>query len=123
MSSPALTEDRIHLKLILVSGKTKEFQFDPSISAGDIAKYLFENWPQEWNEEAVSKADILRLIFHGRFLHSNVTLESLGLPRSKTVVMHLVSRENLPEPSSSDQELKNKGRDTRCCQCSACTVM
>lgn len=48
----------------------------------------------------MSKAEILRLIYQGRFLHSNVTLGALGLPFGKTTVMHLVPRENLPEPNS-----------------------
>jgi hypothetical protein len=32
--------------LILVSGKTKEFLFSPSDSAGDIAQTVFDNWPE-----------------------------------------------------------------------------
>ena len=56
--------------------------------------------PTEWSEEAVAKAEILRLIYQGRFLHGNVTLGALGLPAGKTCVMHLVPRENLPEPNS-----------------------
>ena len=35
----------INLRLILVSGKTKDFQFHPSESAGDIAQYVFDSWP------------------------------------------------------------------------------
>lgn len=37
---------QINLKLILVSGKTKEFLFSPSESAGDIAQHVFDNWPE-----------------------------------------------------------------------------
>ncbi|EDS42776.1 ladybird homeobox corepressor [Culex quinquefasciatus] len=90
----------INLRLILVSGKTKEFLFSPSDSAGDIALTVFENWPDDWESEAVAKAEILRLIYQGRFLHCNVTLGALGLPLGKTTVMHLVPRDNLPEPNS-----------------------
>ena len=54
----------------------------------------------DWNEEAVSSAEILRMIYQGRFLHGNVTLAALGLPTGKTTVMHLVPRESLPEPNS-----------------------
>lgn len=54
----------------------------------------------DWEAEAVSKAEILRLIYQGRFLHCNVTLGALGLPLGKTTVMHLVPRDNLPEPNS-----------------------
>ena len=54
----------------------------------------------DWSDEAVSNAEILRLIYQGRFLHCNVTLSALGLATGKTTVMHLVPRENLPEPNS-----------------------
>lgn len=37
---------QINLRLILVCGKTKEFLFSPSDSAGDIAHHVFENWPE-----------------------------------------------------------------------------
>lgn len=37
---------QINLRLILVSGKTKEFLFSPSDSAGDIAQHVFDNWPE-----------------------------------------------------------------------------
>ncbi|KAG5315196.1 UBL3 protein, partial [Acromyrmex insinuator] len=101
----------INLRLILVSGKTKEFLFSPSDSAGDIAHHVFENWPEDWAEEAVAKAEILRLIYQGRFLHSNVTLGALGLPFGKTTVMHLVPRENLPEPNSQGEFARSNKMD------------
>lgn len=61
----------------------------------------------EWVDESVSKAEILRLIYQGRFLHGNVTLGALGLPAGKTCVMHLVPRENLPEPNSQGEVQAN----------------
>lgn len=61
-----------------------------------IANFLLA----DWESEAVAKAEILRLIYQGRFLHCNVTLGALGLPLGKTTVMHLVPRDNLPEPNS-----------------------
>ncbi|XP_063226880.1 ubiquitin-like protein 3 isoform X2 [Bacillus rossius redtenbacheri] len=114
--------NKINLRLILVSGKTKEFLFSPSDSAGDIAQTVFDNWPEDWAEEAVARAEILRLIYQGRFLHSNVTLGALGLPFGKTTVMHLVPRENLPEPNSQDQRQKSKGGGSSCCSAS-CSIL
>jgi len=78
LGSKNVPVDKINLRLILVSGKTKEYLFSPSESAGDIAQFVFDNWPPEWEEEAVSKAEILRLIYQGRFLHGNVTLVCPG---------------------------------------------
>lgn len=51
----------------------------------------------------MEKAEILRLIYQGRFLHNNVALGALGLLLGRTTVMHLVSRENLPEPNSQGE--------------------
>jgi len=112
------TEDseRINLKLILVSGRTYEFQYVPSTSAADICQHVFDNWPKEWQEEQVQSSALLKLIYHGRFLHGSVTLSALSLPPGKTTVMHLVTRENLPEPNSSDNLKKSKR--SGCCRCS-----
>lgn len=54
----------------------------------------------EWADEQVESSSLLKLIYHGRFLHGSVTLSALSLPLGKTTVMHLVARENLPEPNS-----------------------
>lgn len=60
-----LTVFQINLRLILVSGKTKEFLFSPNDSAADIAKHVYDNWPMgKWlvNEKllvyTVSRAEI-----------------------------------------------------------------
>jgi Ubiquitin-2 like Rad60 SUMO-like len=45
MPRPAVPEDKINLRLILVSGKTKDFLFRPNESAGEIAQFVFDNWP------------------------------------------------------------------------------
>ncbi|NWH60121.1 UBL3 protein, partial [Geococcyx californianus] len=106
---------QINLRLILVSGKTKEFLFSPNDSAADIAKHVYDNWPMDWEEEQVSSPNILRLIYQGRFLHGNVTLGALKLPFGKTTVMHLVARETLPEPNSQGQRNREKTRESNCC--------
>ena len=36
---------QINLRLILVSGKTREFLFVHSDSAADITEYVYNNWP------------------------------------------------------------------------------
>ena len=67
-------EFQINLKLILVSGKTKEFLFDTNESVSAITQYVYDNWPADWADETLPSANILRLIYQGRFLHSNVAL-------------------------------------------------
>ncbi|XP_032836788.1 ubiquitin-like protein 3 [Petromyzon marinus] len=115
MSSSAVPADKINLRLILVSGKTKEFHCSPTDSASDIASHVYQHWPMDWEEEHVSSPGILRLIYQGRFLHGNVTLGALKLPLGKTTVMHLVARENLPEPNSQGQRNRGKTEESNCC--------
>lgn len=104
--------------------------------------FLVFNVGLEWNDEGVSRAEILRLIYQGRFLHGNVTLGALGLPPGRTSVMHLVPRETLPEPNSqgklwfnqfgfvikfyllvlTDQRQKSKSGRSSCCSIS-CAIL
>lgn len=117
MVTRGIPADKINLRLILVSGKTKEFLFSQSSSAADITDYVYNNWPPEWAEEKLPDTNILRLIYQGRFLHGNVTLGALQLPTGKTTVMHLVARENLPEPNNQGQLKKDKSGEASCSLC------
>nr|CAH0107090.1 unnamed protein product [Daphnia galeata] len=122
-SSKNIPMDKVNLRLILVSGKTKEFLFSPETLLQRLHS-LFSTIGQKvkWNEEGVSRAEILRLIYQGRFLHGNVTLGALGLPPGRTSVMHLVPRETLPEPNSQDQRQKSKSGRSSCCSIS-CAIL
>ena len=46
MPRSAIPDDQVNLRLILVSGKTKDYLFKPSDSAGDIAQFVFDKWPE-----------------------------------------------------------------------------
>lgn len=119
MSNRNIPADKINLKLILVSGRTKEYLFSPASSAAEIAQHVFDCWPEEWAEEQMPTTNILRLIYQGRFLHGNVTLGALHLPLGKTTVMHLVPRERLPEPNNQGHLKKDKANESRCSNCCA----
>lgn len=112
--------DKIRLKLILVSGKTHEYFFTPSDTAADIGKYVFDHWPEHWDEK-VDNHRILRLIYQGRFLHGNVSLGALKLQTGRLTVMHLVPRENLPEMPSQGERNREKSNEGGCTNC--CTIL
>ena len=48
---------QVNLRLILVSGKTREFLFVPADSAADITDYVYNNWPSGTNI-IIDKIDI-----------------------------------------------------------------
>ncbi|CAG2101529.1 unnamed protein product [Medioppia subpectinata] len=70
----------------------------------------------KWKDEAVSRAEILRLIFQGRFLHGNVTLEGIQPlpfpphPCSPSGPPPLPPTPNLPFPLSPEKYVTHKMR-------------
>jgi len=113
--------DKINLKLIFVAGgdqSGKEFLISPFLTATEISSHVYENWPQEWLPSKVDRPEVLRLIYQGRFLHENVTLDSLNIQTGRTCVMHLVPREKIPEPNIDNwNKEKTQQSETRCCMC------
>ena len=59
-----------------MSGKTKEYLFSPSESAGDIAQFVFDNWPAEWEDEAV-RNDFVIDVCHKCSLSLSLSLNTL----------------------------------------------
>jgi hypothetical protein len=63
-----MSKEEVNLKLILVSGRTHEFQFSPSSSASEVCQYVFDTWPADWKDEKVASASLLKLIYHGKII-------------------------------------------------------
>jgi hypothetical protein len=102
MASKSVPKDKVNLKLIFVAANDqagKEFQISPNLTgtcsrckiqdtnssfsnfsffashlAIEISHFVFENWPQEWTPNKVNRPEVLKLIYQGRFLHENVSL-------------------------------------------------
>lgn len=112
-----LPSDKICLQLIWVTLPVKrlDFFFTPDDTAAYICQYVFDHWPEEWADEPVTSANVLKLIYQGRFLHGSVSIGALNLPLGKRSVMHLVARENLPEPPSQGQTKRVKTERRSCC--------
>eukprot|EP00112_Aurelia_sp_Birch-Aquarium-sp1_P022000 Seg606.2 transcript_id=Seg606.2/GoldUCD/mRNA.D3Y31 product="Ubiquitin-like protein 3" protein_id=Seg606.2/GoldUCD/D3Y31 len=108
---------QVNLRLIMVSGKTADFVFTTTTSAGEVAEYVYNNWPEVWADEKenISNHQVLRLIYQGRFLHENVTFSALNLPSGKRTTMHLVPREKLPPLAADDNKTNEKVSESSCC--------
>lgn len=117
-----IPQDKVNLRLIFVAGgdqSGKEFLVSPSLTATEIALFVYENWPSDWIATKVDRAEVLRFIYQGRFLHENVTLESINIQPGRTCVMHLVPREKIPEPNIDiNSKEKVHHSDRGCCVCS-----
>ena len=47
---------QINLRLIMVSGKSREFLFGAHDSAGDIAQFVFDTWPEGGNRALLARS-------------------------------------------------------------------
>lgn len=107
-SPRSIPNDSIILKLMIVTGDSAEFIFSLKTPASTISEHIWNNWPKNWpDSQKTTKAETLRLIYQGRFLHGNVTLGALKLIAKATTVMHLVHREKLPQAPPDDDDKKN----------------
>ncbi|KAF6016582.1 UBL3 [Bugula neritina] len=127
--STKIPSDQVNLKIILVSGETSEFLFNPEDSVSVITQHIFDNWPDAWPSESKPEENIIRLIYQGRFLHDSVSLAALQLARGKTTVMHLVCRESLPaanHPGNIRRGKPHRASSTRQHEtgcCASCTLL
>ncbi|CAG8505562.1 11340_t:CDS:2 [Acaulospora colombiana] len=68
-------ENKIKLTLLLVSGSRHAFLFEPGDTVTKVKNTVFNEWPRDWVEEAPAKASCLRIVYRGRFLDDDSTLE------------------------------------------------
>lgn len=61
---------------VILSVQNRGLSFVPMYRSSYFLNLSFADWA----DEAVSKSEILRLIYQGRFLHGNVTLGGKLLP-------------------------------------------
>ena len=109
-SPRSIPNDSIILKLMIVTGDSAEFIFSLKTPASTISEHIWNNWPSNWpDSQKTTKAETLRLIYQGRFLHGNVTLGALKLVPKAMTVMHLVHREKLPQAPVEEDDKKNGG--------------
>jgi len=106
----------ILLECLLISGRRKRFEFDPSVEVRDVRHYVWRNWPQEWNEDCPNDIYRIRLLYLGRFLDDDVKLESLDLPIGIPTIVHLVLR-----PIEVDLNV-TKAERKKSAGCSCCVI-
>ncbi|CAG8537534.1 14196_t:CDS:2 [Dentiscutata erythropus] len=105
--------DKISLTLLLVSGKRHTFFFDPSYTVAMVKKQIFNEWPEEWAEEAVQSVSCLKIVYLGRVLDDGTTLEANKLQRGQSIIMHLAIKNSI----SSDNDDPKSSENAPKCHC------
>ncbi|KAI7858588.1 ubiquitin-related domain-containing protein [Circinella umbellata] len=113
-----LSLDRVHLTLLLVSGNRHTFELDPSSTVAQVKKQVITEWPEEWetSRTAPSSVGSIELLYLGKFLDNDSTLESNRLRGGESFTVHLLVR---------DQQLKS-AEDTKTAEvprCKCCIIL
>jgi len=119
----ARAEPVVSLTILVLSGDRKKFTFHPDTTAGRVKEMIWSTWDANWTKATIPpNPSYLRLLYLGRILQDDDTLQKLKLPTHvprpdyeegrdspyATTIMHLSIR---PIAPPTDDELsKKKGR-------------
>ncbi|ORY24003.1 hypothetical protein BCR39DRAFT_472763, partial [Naematelia encephala] len=87
----------VHLRVLVISGQSHVFTFEPETTVGRMKELLWSMWPPEWTSPAQPPSpSFLRVLHAGRVLGDDSTLTSnnlpAALPPTLPTVIHLSVR-------------------------------
>ncbi|KAG2171684.1 hypothetical protein INT43_008064 [Umbelopsis isabellina] len=68
-------KDKVHLNLLLVSGKRMHIEVVKADTISNVKALVLKQWPIEWNNSKPSSVDELNIIYLGKFLANESSLE------------------------------------------------
>ncbi|KAJ3284714.1 hypothetical protein HDU76_008251, partial [Blyttiomyces sp. JEL0837] len=83
-------EDKVNLRLLLVSGKKSDLLVNPSDTIDTVKQKIVDTWPKEWSEEVPEGPGSLRILHRGKFLEGASTVDGNKLPVGQTTTVHLL---------------------------------
>ncbi|RXK35202.1 hypothetical protein M231_07535 [Tremella mesenterica] len=65
----------IHLRVLIISGQSHLFTFEPTFTVGRVKELIWSMWPSEWVSPAQPPSpSFMRILFAGRILEDDSTL-------------------------------------------------
>ncbi|BEI87896.1 uncharacterized protein CcaverHIS019_0106140 [Cutaneotrichosporon cavernicola] len=106
---PESTTPKIHLRVLIISGKYHIFSFDPETTVGRAKELIWSMWPSEWTEPAQPPAPSwMKVLYSGRVLADDSTLLSNNIPISSSnnnpTVVHLSVRSFSVDETEDDKK-------------------
>ncbi|KAL0077711.1 ubiquitin-2 like Rad60 SUMO-like-domain-containing protein [Phycomyces blakesleeanus] len=108
-----IQSDKVYLTLLLVSGSRHTFSFEPTNTILQVKAHVLEHWPQGWSDHVQSVAS-LHLVYLGKFLENDSTLESNRLKSGQATIVHLVYRPYTTKVNEDANSLEVASR-CKCC--------
>ncbi|WVQ75799.1 hypothetical protein IAR50_005432 [Cryptococcus sp. DSM 104548] len=89
--------DKVHLKVLVISGQNCIYSFDPECTVGRVKELVWSSWPKEWTDPAQPPSpSYMRILHSGRILQDDSSLTSNKLPAgpssSTPTVVHISVR-------------------------------
>jgi len=110
--SPALA-DKVRLNLLLVSGRKLILEVEKNDTITQVKGLVLKQWPTEWNINTPTSVEEMNIIYLGKFLANESTLEANNIRPGRTTTVHL----NIHAASSwKDDEAKTRA-DSATCKC------
>ncbi|ORZ22016.1 ubiquitin-2 like Rad60 SUMO-like-domain-containing protein [Absidia repens] len=106
--------DKSRLTMLLVSGKRRVFDFEPSTTVDAVKTYILDNWPQDWADQTSPSIKNIELVYLGKFLDNNSKLKDNGLLGGHATIVHLVIRQYTKK---ADDDGKSNQVASRCKCC------
>ncbi|KAI9318755.1 hypothetical protein BX666DRAFT_1537997 [Dichotomocladium elegans] len=114
--------DIVRLTLLMVSGNRHTMDFAPSTTVFEVKTHILNHWPQEFargggGNSAVDQPkslDRIEILYLGKFLANETTLEVNRLQGGDSFTVHLLIRD---QPSKSLEDAKDTEPIPRCKCC------
>ncbi|KAM3579440.1 Ubiquitin-like protein 3, variant 2 [Umbelopsis sp. WA50703] len=82
-------KDKVHLNLLLVSGKRMFIEVTKADTISHIKALVLKQWPTEWNKSKPNSVDEMNVIYLGKFLANESTLEANNIRSGRVTTVHL----------------------------------
>ncbi|KAA1064469.1 hypothetical protein PGT21_003995 [Puccinia graminis f. sp. tritici] len=113
-----LPETIIPLEILLSPiNQKKAFHFDHLLSIAELINHLLNNWPADWSQPGSTiphHTHQFRMVYMGRFLDDQETLNSLG--KNRPIIIHLVIK---PDEGAVEEEAEVDEDKPSLCGCFA----
>lgn len=106
-------ESTIPLEILLSpNNQKKAFHFDHLLTIADVINHLLHHWPSDWCQDGLAvphHVNQFRMVYMGRFLDNQETLNSLG--KIRPIIIHLVIK---PDVGIAGEEEVDETEDCGC---------
>ncbi|KAI8579512.1 hypothetical protein K450DRAFT_241338 [Umbelopsis ramanniana AG] len=88
----AVPSDKVRLNLLLVSGKKLVIDTEKNDTITQVKMQVLKQWPKEWNINAPTTVEEMNVIYLGKFLANDTTLEANNIKNGRMTTVHLSIR-------------------------------